>query len=71
MVEVVSRVCDMCGGTDARQVGVTLAPSAMWLIDLCPACSEPITRWRQKARASTGKRKPYRKFQKTDEASFE
>lgn len=72
MAEVVSRVCDQCGNVDASTYGITQGTAPQWLVDLCDSCAEPIRSWRQVARAGQGaKRRPYRRFQKTDASRIE
>ena len=63
MADVTTKVCDLDGEPDATSVVIKEYRRKEFIIDLCPACYEPINRFRDAGRTPQGSR-TYRRYKK-------
>lgn len=65
MADVTSKVCDLCGESEAQVLIVREDKRAEFTLDLCPTHYAIVEEWREVGRAPSGSR-AYRRYKKSD-----
>ena len=62
MAEVRSLICDVCDQPNAVGYAIGQRGGALWEVDLCAVCAQPLTEWQTVGRMPETARRPYRKY---------